>query len=423
MSLTPAVLIRTWILVIISLLYTVSPTASSTTSSGSGTEETDSPRIPNIVHQIYDYQSPNFFFYLSLLTVQTFLQPSKHILYVNDEGRYRKAHWDGWLSKAREAMKKKVSTATTTTTTTITTPMTPLEIHNPDIVDYTSYLTHFVSLIDSHRIEIRLVTFPSYPPHNTTTYASNKAHKSDFLRMEVLQQDGGIYLDTDVFINPSTSSYHTIGTGTTAGRRYVSTTHPLSHLRREHDFIIGFDNIVNIDDYTPIKYEKVGELTSQLPIQSLPKRMNNGVLLSSSNNSFLTLWQREYTKAYHANSFDYDSSVVPYRLSTMYPDLVHVEMNRLSPISFSFQTSRLAEAITCGIYIDDVTTYPDIVQRFPSVLASNKKRKTSSAIWYPVYDVKTKQYRYEANTEGPDTYMMQAVTRKLLFHLTMSQVR
>ena len=43
------------------------------------------------------------------------------------------------------------------------------------------------------------------------------------------------------------------------------------------------------------------------------------------------------------------SSVVPFRLATQFPDLVNIEMSRLSPISYSFQTSVLAEAITCGI--------------------------------------------------------------------------
>jgi len=42
-------------------------------------------------------------------------------------------------------------------------------------------------------------------------------------------------------------------------------------------------------------------------------------------------------------------SVVPFRLATQFPDLVNIEMSRLSPISYSFQTSVLAEAITCGI--------------------------------------------------------------------------
>lgn len=46
--------------------------------------------VPNIVHQIYDYQSPNLFLYLSLKCVQQFLRPDKHYLIINNEGKYRR---------------------------------------------------------------------------------------------------------------------------------------------------------------------------------------------------------------------------------------------------------------------------------------------------------------------------------------------
>jgi hypothetical protein len=46
--------------------------------------------VPNIVHQVYDYKSPNFFLYMSIVCVQYFMKPTNHILWVNDEGRYRK---------------------------------------------------------------------------------------------------------------------------------------------------------------------------------------------------------------------------------------------------------------------------------------------------------------------------------------------
>ena len=46
--------------------------------------------VPSIVHQIYDYQAPSFFLYLSIMCVQRYVQPLRHILWVNDEGRFRK---------------------------------------------------------------------------------------------------------------------------------------------------------------------------------------------------------------------------------------------------------------------------------------------------------------------------------------------
>lgn len=207
-------------------------------------------------------------------------------------------------------------------------------------------------------------------------------------------------------------------------------------------FSIALDNIVNRDDYTPVRSkdndndkandndkdkreQAKEELSSQQAILALPKRLNNGVLLSSPQNPFLSLWQQEYRRAYHAHSFDYDSSVVPFKLATSYPDLVHLEMHRLSPISFAFHTARLAEAMACGLYVEDIHRHPELTQRFPSLAqehssGSNGKKE---AIWYPVYDREKKQFRYEANAEGPDAFMMRAVRKKLLFHLTMSQVR
>jgi hypothetical protein len=46
--------------------------------------------VPSIVHQIYDYQAPSFFLYLSIMCVQRYVQPLRHLLWVNDEGRFRK---------------------------------------------------------------------------------------------------------------------------------------------------------------------------------------------------------------------------------------------------------------------------------------------------------------------------------------------
>jgi len=48
--------------------------------------------VPSIVHQIYDYQAPSFFLYLSIMCVQRYVQPLRHILWVNDEGRFRKGN-------------------------------------------------------------------------------------------------------------------------------------------------------------------------------------------------------------------------------------------------------------------------------------------------------------------------------------------
>lgn len=140
-----------------------------------------------------------------------------------------------------------------------------------------------------------------------------------------------------------------------------------------------------------------------LQLTSAPKRLNNGVMLSSPKAPFLQLWMKKYAR-FNPDSFEYDSSVVPYQLMTQYPDLVHIEMSRIAPMSFAFQTSRIAEAIACGIYVP------------PSPDGSR-----SGALWVPEWGSSTGHYSFE-NT-APNEYMYSEMTKKLVLHLTMSQVR
>eukprot|EP01038_Epipyxis_sp_PR26KG_P016845 gene16845-23076_t len=281
--------------------------------------------VPNIVHQTYDYPSPNFFFYLSLLCVKQYIKPEKHILWVNDEGKYRKNQFEHWQTKAKN--------------------------------NINSWEYNLTIMIQSKQIEVIMHTFPFHPPYNNSIFAPNKAHRSDFVRMIALYEQGGIYLDTDAFA-----------------------FNDMKELR-VHNFTLSFDNIVNLDD-------------------KAPKRLNNGVILSSPSSLFLKLWMKEYNH-FNPNSFDYDSSVVPYRLATQYPDLIHIEMNRLSPISYGFQTSTLAESLTCGILCFNDHSVP-------------------YAIHHPVWDYKLNGYTYHNTT--PDKYMFDELKKKYVFHLTMSQV-
>ncbi|RYH30465.1 hypothetical protein EON65_05100 [archaeon] len=276
--------------------------------------------VPDIVHQTYDYQNPNFFLFLSILTVQRFMKPSKHILWVNDEGRYRKMHWDGWQKRAQPG----------------------------------SWEFEFAQYIRNNTIEAKLLTFPASPPGNASTFAPNKAHRSDFVRMQALLEQGGMYLDTDVFA-----------------------LKPLTELRI-HEFTLSFDNIVN-------------------PDRAASKRLNNGVLLSAPNASFLRLWMKEYAH-FNPQSFDYDSSVVPFKLAADYPDLVNIEWNRIAPVSYGFQTARFADTLSCGLY-----------------------HPTSLSIHTPAYDHAAR--RYTLASTKPSVAVVKRLQNKLLLHLTMSQVR
>lgn len=300
--------------------------------------------VPDIVHQVYDYQSPNLFLYLSILSIQYFHRPKRHILWVNDEGRYRKGHWESWQRNRQP----------------------------------NTWEDHLYHLIHTNKsLEIQFTTFPAHPPGNTSIFVSNKAHRSDFLRMKVLLEMGGLYIDTDAFI-----------------------TKPLHELRK-YNFTLSFDNIVNKKD------------------SPLPKRMNNGVIISSKDALFLKIWMKEY-QTFQVQSFDYDSSVVPYQLATLYPDLIHVEMNRISPISYGFQTAKLAEALTCGIYIPPgtfSTASTGSKRSIPEAIA--KHIQEQGAIWYPEYSGNG----FTFDGVLPDVFMYQELKKKLILHLTMSQVR
>lgn len=325
--------------------------------------------VPDIVHQTYDYQSPNFFLFLSLLCVQRFLKPNKHILWVNDEGRFRKAHWESWQRDAKPG----------------------------------TWESEMRNFLQNNTIEVRFMTFPGFPAGKPELLATNKAHRSDFARMKILQEMGGVYLDTDAYTIQSLKELYT------------------------QEFSIAFDNIVTLDP-------------------SKPKRMNNGVLLSAPNASFLQLWQREYQQ-FNPQSFDYDSSVVPFRLATMYPDLLHVEMSRLSPISYGFQTALLADAITCGIFLPPRSVSHSKTtkkENFHDLQLSSKESLAldhpleRGGIWLPSHDTAKRGQSYDLLLKVTDAaksnsllrehleqaeYFFQSVSKKLVLHLTMSQVR
>ena len=278
--------------------------------------------VPNIVHQTYDYQRPSYFMFLSLKCVQFYLKPDKHILWVNDEGRFRKGHWDHWQISAKKG----------------------------------SWEAELVSMLHSGSIESKFITFPSHPPGNESIHVSNKAHRSDFLRFKILQDQGGIYIDTDAF--------------------------PLKSMDdlRSHNFTIAFDNVVNPDKRAPDRL-----------------RLNNGVMLATRHARFLKIWEQTYWN-FDPSVFGHHSSVVPFDLAIAYPDLVHIEWNRLSPLSFGLQTTEAAAALTCGLFLPEY-----------------------GAIWYP--SAYSKQSRKHVFPVEADTLLYQSFQTKFVLHLTMSGVR
>jgi len=319
--------------------------------------------VPCLVHQIYDYQSPNFFLYMSLLSVQRYMRPKRHILWVNEEGRYRKSHWESWQTNAAK--------------------------NHPN-----SWEANLSSMFKTGQIEVRLITFPLSPPGNESIFVSNKAHRSDFVRMDVLLKMGGMYLDTDAF-----------------------PMDPLTELRR-FNFSLAFDNIVNADERAP-------------------KRLNNGVLLSAPQAPFLRVWAGKYAD-FDPSSWDYHSSVLPFKLAAAYPDLLHVEMSRISPISYGFHTSVAAASLTCGILVQTRPMPPPPVNGTGTGTGSSTGmagdscssavgwkdivgKSTFNAIWHPRWSTQKRAWTFEGTV--PDEYMFNAISDKLVLHLTMSAVR
>jgi hypothetical protein len=92
------------------------------------------------------------------------------------------------------------------------------------------------------------------------------------------------------------------------------------------------------------------------------------------------------------------SSIVPFRLAVENPDLIHVEWNRLSPISYGFQTAAAASALTCGIY--------DPVHK---------------SVLYPKWDSQSKKFSFLDVKPSTDFY--DVMNRKMVLHLTMTAAR
>lgn len=96
---------------------------------------------------------------------------------------------------------------------------------------------------------------------------ANYAHKSDFLRLQILKEHGGIYLDSDVIcLKPFT---------------------PLT----KFDFVLGIECVNNLVWGTP-----------------------NFTMMGSKNSKFLDLWIQSYYEDYRPDLWSYNSVKKPYLL-------------------------------------------------------------------------------------------------------------
>ncbi|XP_069130281.1 uncharacterized protein [Argopecten irradians] len=98
-------------------------------------------------------------------------------------------------------------------------------------------------------------------------------HKTDITRLNVLKEYGGIYMDTDEIL--------------------LRTLDPL----RKHQFTLSKAFDVNL---------------------------SNGLILSARDAGFLNIWIKAYD-TYDPNKWGYHSTIMPAKLSKIYPDMIHVE--------------------------------------------------------------------------------------------------
>lgn len=106
-------------------------------------------------------------------------------------------------------------------------------------------------------------------------------HQSDIARIDILKHQGGIYLDLDV---------------------------------------------LTLKPYTKLLYYN---FTMGLEYKGNPGRLNNGIILSRPNATFLELWHKTY-KSFEWNEWDEHSCQETYKLAEKYPNLVHVEEKTLN---------------------------------------------------------------------------------------------
>lgn len=127
----------------------------------------------------------------------------------------------------------------------------------------------YIVVIANNVIHVKLD--PPSTIHNKTIGLIE--HKADVARLRIVQEYGGIYLDTDEII------------------------------------LRPFDNLMNFT------FTLCHEMDSNLA---------NGVILSTPNATFISHWLNGY-KTYYSGQWAYHSTILPFELSRKYPQLLHVE--------------------------------------------------------------------------------------------------
>ena len=145
-------------------------------------------------------------------------------------------------------------------------------LHKPDSY-YFSILSNICNLIPLYDI----------PLHIQTKKFQFTEHICDLMRLELIYQNGGIYLDVDtICIRP-------------------------------------FDDLLN---YQCVMGLEVGRHKDQLYEKTIG--LCNAVLMGISKNKFMELWIEQFHSDYRPE-WNYNCVQMPYNLSKEYPDIIHIE--------------------------------------------------------------------------------------------------
>lgn len=121
-------------------------------------------------------------------------------------------------------------------------------------------------------------------PETSAAAAFRYAHSSDFLRVDILHREGGVYADMDTLFV----------------RRYPDELF-------QHSFVMGHETV---DPH--VKYAHGGG------------SLCNALFFSAPDAQFGALWRREMDAAFDGN-WSRHSTFLPYELSLRHPQLIHVE--------------------------------------------------------------------------------------------------
>lgn len=128
----------------------------------------------------------------------------------------------------------------------------------------------------SDYLNIPIISKQFNPPYKISgTWIEFPAHKTDIVRLSVLHDYGGIYMDFDVVILKS-----------------------LKPLMCKHEMVLGSESEV---------------------------KLNNGFILAKPGARFIKLWINYYLVQYDSFSWDYNSVCVPFNLWRLHRDWLHVE--------------------------------------------------------------------------------------------------